>query len=132
MKSLFFALQSGSVLLSTILGVDMGYHLWMARDAREALELAEKAQPDLVLFDIDNPKIDGFNVCRSLKRSSIQVPPKVIVLTGLVRDVDKQKAIEYGADDFAVKPSNPTALTGLLYKIEQMLIDRTSDFPPHD
>ena len=78
-----------------------------ARDGAEALELAETAAFDAVLLDIMMPKLDGFAVCRALRRHS-DVP--ILFLTALSDEEDKLLGYELGADDYITKPFTMSVL----------------------
>jgi DNA-binding response OmpR family regulator len=73
----------------------------VARDGAEALKLFAETEPDLVLLDIMLPKLDGWQVCREIRKTS-QVP--VIMLTAKNEVFDKVLGLELGADDYVVKP----------------------------
>jgi two-component system response regulator RegX3 len=73
----------------------------VAATAAEALELAARIQPDLVLLDVMLPDGSGFDVCRELRQRS-QVP--IIMLTARGEEADRVVGLELGADDYVVKP----------------------------
>ncbi|HVG96407.1 MAG TPA: response regulator, partial [Chloroflexota bacterium] len=68
-----------------------GFTVHAARDGEEALELARRVQPDLVVLDLMMPRVDGWEVCRRLRKES-NVP--VIMLTARTDDVDKIVGLE--------------------------------------
>jgi len=105
-------------LISATLGYDDRYQVAVARDGQEALSIALHERPDLVILDMLMPKLDGAAVCRELKANLATAHTKVIVLTALTQQGDRQRALAAGADDFLTKPFSPTAL---LLKIEQIL-----------
>ncbi|MBI4233414.1 MAG: response regulator transcription factor [Chloroflexi bacterium] len=72
-----------------------------APDGEKGLELLAREQPDMVILDIGLPGMDGFQVCREIRRIS-QVP--VIMLTVRDEDTDKARGLELGADDYITKP----------------------------
>src|SRR5437868_9212566 len=72
-----------------------------ARTAAEALELAGRIEPDLVLLDLTLPDGDGRDVCRELRRAS-DVP--IVMLTARGTETDRVVGLEMGADDYVVKP----------------------------
>ncbi len=78
-----------------------GYRVITACTGREALEVANKTFPDLIILDLSLPDTDGLHVCRSLRTYS-QVP--IIMLTARDRVTDKVLGLECGADDYMVKP----------------------------
>lgn len=77
------------------------YEVLTAADGRAALRLARNDSPDLILLDLMLPEVDGFDVCRELRRSS-QVP--IIMLTARDEEVDRVVGLELGADDYVCKP----------------------------
>lgn len=79
--------------------------------------------PDLILTDIDMPKIDGFNLLRHLRKSGYYREVPVFVLTGHCGDDVETKCRESGATGFVTKPFNPPAL---LEKIQDTLNNNTS------
>jgi DNA-binding response OmpR family regulator len=78
-----------------------GHEVVVARDGEAALEQARKTAPDLVLLDVMLPKLDGFEVCRALRKSST-VP--ILLLTAKDSEIDKVVGLEIGADDYMTKP----------------------------
>ncbi len=78
-----------------------GFEVFIAADGEEALSVFEKAQPDLVLLDIMLPKLDGWQVCREIRKTS-QCP--IIMITAKSETFDKVLGLELGADDYIVKP----------------------------
>ena len=78
-----------------------GYEIVTAYDGREALEIFEKTDPDLILLDVMLPYVDGFQVCRKVRDKS-SVP--IIMLTAKEEEVDKVLGLELGADDYITKP----------------------------
>jgi cyclic di-GMP phosphodiesterase len=84
--------------------VELGYDVRQARDGLEALALIAYEEPDLVLLDLDMPRLDGFEVCRRLKAASrTRLIPVVIVTAFSDRDA-RLRGLEAGADDFLTKP----------------------------
>ncbi len=84
-----------------------GHEVLEAGDGVTGLNLARTANPDLVVLDLMLPGMDGLDVCRQL-RSSSTVP--VIMLTALGEESDRVVGLEYGADDYVVKPFSPREL----------------------
>ena len=75
-----------------------------AESGEQAIELAEREQPDLILLDVLMPGIDGFETCRRLKagRTTLHIP--VVMLTALDQQADRLRGLDAGADDFLSKP----------------------------
>lgn len=84
-----------------------GFRTSSARTGGEALELAKRTSPALIILDIMLPDIDGWEVCREIRRSS-DVP--IIMLTAREGDEDKIVGLEIGADDYVTKPFVPREL----------------------
>ncbi len=78
-----------------------GYEPVVAQTASEALKLADRIDPDLVLLDLNLPDGDGSDVCRTLRKSS-EVP--IVMLTARGTEMDRVLGLELGADDYVVKP----------------------------
>ncbi len=98
------------------------YQVVVARDGEEALEQARRELPDLIILDLMLPRLDGFDVCRTL-RSECQVP--IIMLTALGSEVDRVVGLELGADDYLVKPFS---VRELLARVKNVL-RRTAAHP---
>jgi len=92
-----------------------GYEVVTAVDGIRALELARNDKPDLVTLDIMLPKLDGFEVCRILRKETT-VP--ILMLTAKVEEIDKVVGLEIGADDYMTKPFS---LRELLARVKAML-----------
>lgn len=81
-----------------------GYMPIVATDGEEALQKFKNENPDILLLDVMMPKIDGFSVCRQIRKSS-NVP--IIMITARGEDFEKIMGLEIGADDYIVKPFSP-------------------------
>lgn len=75
-----------------------------AADGQQALDLHQRCKPDLILLDVQMPKLDGWQVLNQI-RARGETP--VIMLTALDQDLDKVMGLRLGADDYVVKPFNP-------------------------
>lgn len=84
-----------------------GFNVVAANDGEQALVQYERNDPDLVVLDVMLPKMDGFEVCRELRRRG-DVP--ILMLTARSEDIDAIVGLELGADDYVTKPFNPRAL----------------------
>lgn len=82
---------------------DEGYNVAVASDGGEALVQAAKEKPDLVILDIMMPKISGFDVLQELKRNPETKDLKVIMMTALGQDSDREKGKQLGATRYLVK-----------------------------
>jgi DNA-binding response OmpR family regulator len=81
-----------------------GFTVECATDGRDALARFSQVQPAMVLLDVMMPGVDGFEVCREIRREH-DVP--ILMLTARSDDVDKIVGLELGADDYMTKPFNP-------------------------
>jgi DNA-binding response OmpR family regulator len=92
-----------------------GYEVHTAEEGNTGVDLAYEVQPDLILLDIMLPGIDGFEVCRLL-RKEMNVP--ILMLTARADEVDKIVGLEVGADDYLTKPFS---MRELLARIKALL-----------
>ena len=108
MTSLLFIEDDDSIRLALSMALeDEGYEVREAADGRTGLEMFAKEEPDLVLLDLRLPDIGGFEVCRTLRASSI-VP--IIIVTAQTDTYDLVAGLEAGADDYVTKPVVPKEL----------------------
>jgi len=91
--------QIRRVLRSTL--TSQGYVLTDAKTGEEAIEIARKAKPDLILLDVNMPGMGGIETCREIRRFS---SAPIIMLTVRNAERDKVLALDAGADDYVVKP----------------------------
>jgi two-component system OmpR family response regulator len=92
-----------------------GYNVVTALDGSQGLEVARSSRPDVILLDIMLPKMDGFEVCRVL-RKEMTVP--ILMLTAKDSEIDKIVGLEIGADDYLTKPFS---MRELVARIRAML-----------
>jgi len=102
-------LKLASVLLSKL-----GYQIHTASTAEEALEIAKKIRPRLVLADIRLPGMDGLEMTRLLKSSPETQNTVVVAVTAFAMKGDEQKALEAGCDGYITKPINVKAFPTLI------------------
>ena len=81
-----------------------GYEVRTAKDGEEAMAEIERAAPDLVLLDVMMPKIDGFSICERIRANPEWRDVRIIMLTARGRDVEREKGMALGADDYITKP----------------------------
>ncbi len=79
-----------------------GFIVSWAETGRQALDLARRRDPHLILLDIRLPDVSGFDVCRQLRADGMRQP--ILMLTARDEEVDKVLGLELGADDYVVKP----------------------------
>lgn len=103
---------------------DQGYVVEPAQDGEEALRLltGPRQGVDLVITDIGMPKMNGINLCRSIKKNALIKHIPVLMLTSFVDDRNQRSALEAGAVDFVTKPINEQEL---LIRVESILSNAT-------
>ena len=94
-----------------------GYAVRVARDGEQALDEIAKAQPDLVLLDAMMPKRDGFDVCQTIRANRSWAGVRVIMLTAKGRDIEREKGMAMGADDYITKPFSTKEVVAQVEKI---------------
>ena len=87
-----------------------GYETLTARDGAVAFEQARSFLPDLIVLDLMLPVIDGFEVCKLLRRDPGTAVIPVIMLTAKASEIDRVLGLELGADDYLTKPFSPREL----------------------
>ena len=119
-----------------------GYDVRTAGEGVEAVEIARKFHPDLVLLDIMMPKMDGVEACRQIRAMPELVNTFIVFLTARAEEYSEIAAFDGGADDYILKPIKPRALMSRIsaifrrdskkkpvssqIKIGDLTIDRTS------
>ena len=81
-----------------------GFEVRTAKDGEEAMAEIARATPDLVLLDVMMPKIDGFSICKQIRANPEWKDMRIIMLTARGRDVEREKGLALGADDYITKP----------------------------
>jgi DNA-binding response OmpR family regulator len=99
-KSILMALEDN-------LGLE-GYDVVCAVDGEQGLSIAREEEFDLLILDIMLPKMDGFEVCKKLRKDGIIMP--ILMLTAKSQEIDKVLGLELGADDYVTKPFSPREL----------------------
>jgi DNA-binding response OmpR family regulator len=84
-----------------------GYLILEAEDGEKALEIVQDKQIDLVVLDVNLPKINGFDVCKRIREKS-NVP--IIMVTARIEEIDEMLGLNIGADDYVKKPFSPNVL----------------------
>jgi DNA-binding response OmpR family regulator len=97
---------------------------WVASDGEQALELFKSRKFDAVLLDVMMPKVDGFSVCREIRKTSA-VP--VIMITARGEDFEKIMGLDTGADDYIVKPFSPGEVMARLRAVLRRMQPRENE-----
>ena len=90
------------------------YEVRVARDGEAALTAIEEKRPDLILLDVMMPKRDGYSVCQTIRANPEWEGIRVIMLTAKGRDIEREKGLALGADDYITKPFSTRDLLKLV------------------
>ena len=93
---------------------DMGHEVEYAINGYVAVDIAAQFNPDLVFLDLALPGMNGFEVCRRLKRQPGLEGTRVIAVTAYAQEEYRQRSKEAGCEGYIVKPLDPSSLTELL------------------
>lgn len=110
-----------------------GYEVWEAKNGEEALDIAKKINPDLILLDVMMPKKTGTEVCMLLRSQTQFKDTLIVMLTALNDDGAVIKGLETGADDYIGKPVSPKVLMSrikALFRRQQKPESKTISFGP--
>ncbi len=94
-----------------------GFEVRVASDGDEALKEVEKRAPDLILLDVMIPKRDGYDVCQTIRANPQWKGIYIIMLTAKGREVDREKGLSLGANDYVTKPFSTRDLTEKVKRI---------------
>jgi len=101
-----------------------GYEVVTAEDGEEAVRIVGQVKPALILLDLGLPKMDGFEVCRTLKSDPETCGIPIIILSAKSQQADRDQASAAGAESYMAKPFNSVAI---LEEIQHLLV-RSSAF----
>ena len=93
------------------------YRLIEAHDGEAGVALALEQRPDLILMDIQVPKLSGIEATRRLRAEEATVNTPILVITSFALSGDEQKARDAGATAYLAKPYSPFALLGMIRKL---------------
>jgi sigma-B regulation protein RsbU (phosphoserine phosphatase) len=123
---------SRRILKATLDG--WGYEVTLAADGKEAWQaLRQAGAPTLAILDIMMPEMDGFEVCRNVRRMSGDIPPYLILLTAMSAKDDVVKGIQAGANDYLTKPFHREELRvrvevgAQMLELQRVLADRVKE-----
>ncbi len=117
-KSILVVEDEPNIVLSLqFLMKQAGFDVRVARDGEEALREVEIKAPDLILLDVMIPKRDGYDVCQTIRANPDWGYIYIIMLTAKGREVDREKGISLGANDYVTKPFSTRDLTEKVKKL---------------
>ena len=95
-----------------------GYDVRTASDGEEALAAIDADPPDLILLDVNMPTKNGFEVCETVRARNEWSHIRIIMLTAHGRDIEREKGLALGADDYLTKPF---AIREVVSKVQELL-----------
>lgn len=99
-----------------------GFQTISAGDGNEAWEKIQQEKPDLVVLDVMLPGMDGFSLCRLMRKEGLTTP--ILMLTARDEEIDKVLGLEMGADDYMTKPFSPRELVARVRAILRRTVER--------
>ena len=94
-----------------------GYRVAEARDGLEAIEVARRERPQLILMDLSLPRLDGISAALRIREDATAAPLSIVALTGHVRPEDRAEALAAGFDGYIIKPIDFEGLYALLDRL---------------
>lgn len=96
---------------------EAGYEVRTVSDGEAALKAVKEKVPDLILLDVMMPKLDGYEVCQRIRANPAWKDVGIIILTAKGREVDQEKGLAFGADDYVTKPFSTREVVRKVKKI---------------
>ncbi len=128
MKKLLFVDDQSD--LRQVLGMvlkDDNRKVLLAKDGEEAIDIAYKEVPDLIILDVMMPGLNGYEVTRILKNNPLTANCAIIILTAKAQQQDREEAFAAGADEYLSKPFKLAHLEKMIEKI----FEKQQSHPPH-
>lgn len=95
-----------------------GYDVRVARNGEDAIRLVRERRPDLILLDVMLPVRDGYDVCETIRANPAWKAIPILMLTAKSREVEREKALALGANDYVTKPFSTREL---VERVKRML-----------
>jgi two-component system alkaline phosphatase synthesis response regulator PhoP len=96
---------------------DEGVEILIADNGESALEMIRREKPGIVFLDVMMPKMNGFDVCKKVKKEEPVDGIYIVLLTAKGQEFDKKKGVEVGADRYMTKPFNPDEILALAAEV---------------
>jgi len=100
-----------------------GYETRVARSGEEALRAVAERPPDLILLDVMMPEQDGYEVCQEIRANPEWQHIRIIMLTAKGREIEREKGLALGADDYITKPFSTK---GLVNRVNELVATAAS------
>ena len=110
------------VLALELLMKKEGYEVHTVADGERAVQAAKDFRPDVILLDIMMPKMDGYEVCQSIRSDALLKDVSIIMLTAKGREVEREKGLALGADHYITKPLSTRQV---VMKVREILTARS-------
>lgn len=94
-----------------------GYSVRSAADGEAALKEISENPPDLILLDINVPKRNGYEVCEAVRANPAWKDTRIVMLTAKGRDIEREKGLAVGADNYVIKPFATQELMQMVHKM---------------
>ena len=111
-KTLIIEDNENNMYLITFLLKNSGHDVFQAYDGQAGVELAKTENPDLILLDIQLPKMNGYEVARELRKDESLSNTPIVAITSYAMPGDQEKALEAGCTGYIKKPINPDTFVG--------------------
>jgi len=112
-KSILVVDDEPNIVLSLeFLMQQAGFEVRVARDGEQALAAMREKTPDLVLLDVMMPRVDGYGVCKAVRANPAWRDVRIVMLTAKGRELEREKGIALGADDYITKPFSTREVVG--------------------
>jgi DNA-binding response OmpR family regulator len=105
----------------------IGHKVTMAEDGQEAIEMLERFAPDLMVLDVEMPRLDGYGVLREMRRRGLFRHTRILMLTSLSKEKDWFKAYKHGAHQYLTKPFKPEELAETVVWLLELTGEQASD-----
>jgi DNA-binding response OmpR family regulator len=117
-KRILITDDEANILLSLeFLMKQAGYEVDTANDGEEALAAIERNRPDLVLLDVMMPRKNGYEVCETVRANPDNNGITIVMLTAKGREIEREKGLSLGADDYITKPFSTQEVTAKVRKL---------------
>jgi DNA-binding response OmpR family regulator len=118
MKSVLVVDDEPNIVLSLeFLMKQAGYDVRVARDGDAALVALHERVPDLILLDVMTPGRDGYEVCQTIRSNPAWNSTRIVMLTAKIREVEREKGLALGADEYVTKPFSTRALVDTVRRL---------------
>ena len=111
-KTLIIEDNENNMYLISFLLQNNNHEIFQAYDGQEGVELSKTVQPDLILLDIQLPKMNGYEVARKIRKDESLSKVPIVAITSYAMPGDKEKALASGCTGYIKKPINPDTFLG--------------------